>query len=216
VRQGVLRLPACFRDFDQWPEDLARQVERLIERWADRNRPLLVTGVRTSGSYLAPLVAAALRARGRGDAHVLTLRPAGAARGGMRTSRRRRWSGLLEASGAGEHVVDAVGVDRDRVERPVAPAQRIWQVMALRAAAPAGRSAPAPRALAAAGRARAGAAPPRAQRRGVRQVGRRVPRRLAGGACAAVPSPRPRAALRRTRWRRSARTTGRHCLVARR
>jgi len=75
VRQAVLRLPACFRDFDQRPEDLACQVERFIERWADRNRPLLVTGVRTSGSYLAPLVAAALRARGRGDARVLTLRP---------------------------------------------------------------------------------------------------------------------------------------------
>jgi len=75
VRQRVLRLPACFYDFDERPEDLARLVERFIERSTDRDRPLLVTGVRTSGSYLAPLIAAALRARGCGDARVLTVRP---------------------------------------------------------------------------------------------------------------------------------------------
>jgi hydroxymethylpyrimidine pyrophosphatase-like HAD family hydrolase/adenine/guanine phosphoribosyltransferase-like PRPP-binding protein len=75
LRQAVLRLPACFHDFDQRPEDLARLVERFTERSADRDRPLLVAGVRTSGSYLAPLIAAVLRARGRDDTRVLTLRP---------------------------------------------------------------------------------------------------------------------------------------------
>jgi len=75
VRQAVLRLPACFHDFDQRPEDLARLVERFIEDGADRDRPVLVVGVRTSGNYLAPLLAAGLRARGHLDTRVLTLRP---------------------------------------------------------------------------------------------------------------------------------------------
>jgi pyrimidine operon attenuation protein/uracil phosphoribosyltransferase len=75
VRRAVLRLPACFHDFDQRPEDLARLVERFIERSADRDRPLLVMGVRTSGSYMAPLIAAELRALGHGDARALTFRP---------------------------------------------------------------------------------------------------------------------------------------------
>jgi hydroxymethylpyrimidine pyrophosphatase-like HAD family hydrolase len=75
VQQAVVRLPACFHDFDQRPEDLELLVERFLARSANRGGPLLVVGVRTSGSYLAPLVAAALRARGRSDARVLTLRP---------------------------------------------------------------------------------------------------------------------------------------------
>jgi hydroxymethylpyrimidine pyrophosphatase-like HAD family hydrolase len=75
VRQAVVRLPACFHDFDQRPEDLARLVERFTEDGADRDGPVLVAGVRTSGNYLAPLLAAGLRARGRHDTRVLTLRP---------------------------------------------------------------------------------------------------------------------------------------------
>lgn len=74
LQRSVLRLPACFHDFDQRPEDL----ERLAERFADRQlpvRPLLVVGVRTSGNYLAPLLAAALRARYRGPVRAITIRP---------------------------------------------------------------------------------------------------------------------------------------------
>lgn len=75
LRGTIVRLPACFHDFDQRPEDLARLVARFIERWPKRTRPLAVVGVRTSGSYLAPLIAAMLRARGYRQAAALTLRP---------------------------------------------------------------------------------------------------------------------------------------------
>ena len=73
--QAVVRLPACFHDFDQRPEDLERLALRFTDRWPDRERPLLVVGVRTSGSYLAPLIAAALRARGYGKVRTITIRP---------------------------------------------------------------------------------------------------------------------------------------------
>ncbi|MCW0215181.1 MAG: HAD hydrolase family protein [Pseudonocardia sp.] len=58
----VLRLPACFRGHGLLPADAVR----LAEEYAPsvRGRAALVLGIRTSGSYLGPLVAAALRARG--------------------------------------------------------------------------------------------------------------------------------------------------------
>jgi hydroxymethylpyrimidine pyrophosphatase-like HAD family hydrolase len=75
LRREVLRLPACFYNFDQRPEDLMALAERFDERWPARDRPVLVVGIRTSGSYLAPLLAAALRARGRPGTRFITARP---------------------------------------------------------------------------------------------------------------------------------------------
>ena len=60
----VQRPPSCFRSFDQQPHDLVELARRFAAQHPDRDRPLIVLGVRTSGGYLAPLVAAALRARG--------------------------------------------------------------------------------------------------------------------------------------------------------
>jgi hypothetical protein len=71
----ILRLPACFRSMDQHPDDLRAFAARFADRWPDRNRALLVVGVRTSGSYLAPLFAAALRTLGYPAVGVLTIRP---------------------------------------------------------------------------------------------------------------------------------------------
>lgn len=71
----VLRLPSCFRSFDQQPADLERIVRDFAQNWPDRRRPLLVVGVRTSGSYLAPLYAAFLKTHGYRDVSVLTMRP---------------------------------------------------------------------------------------------------------------------------------------------
>ena len=75
LRRSVIRLPACFQSFDQQPADVARLVRDFSSRWPDRDRSLLVTGVRTSGSYLAPLCAAFLRADGYERISVLTIRP---------------------------------------------------------------------------------------------------------------------------------------------
>jgi hydroxymethylpyrimidine pyrophosphatase-like HAD family hydrolase len=74
LRGSVVRLAHCFRSFDQRPEDCRRMVNLLISRFPDRER-LRVVGLRTSGSYLAPLCAAFLTSRGFDDVEVTTLRP---------------------------------------------------------------------------------------------------------------------------------------------
>jgi len=70
-----LRMPACFHSFDQHPDDVRWLARAFCEQYPDLDRPLCVVGVRTSGSYLAPLHAAALRAGGRARTEVLTYRP---------------------------------------------------------------------------------------------------------------------------------------------
>ena len=75
VRGAVLRLPACYHDFDQRPEDAERLARDFAERFPDRTARLVVVGVRTSGSYLAPVQAAALRRQGYGRVEVVTARP---------------------------------------------------------------------------------------------------------------------------------------------
>ncbi|HEY3020320.1 MAG TPA: HAD hydrolase family protein [Solirubrobacteraceae bacterium] len=71
----TVRLPSCFRGFDQHPDDLARLVDRLRESTPAASAPIAVVGLRTSGSYLAPLAAALLRARGDASAVAITMRP---------------------------------------------------------------------------------------------------------------------------------------------
>lgn len=75
LRSSVLRLPSCFRSFDQRPEDIAELVTRFAARWPEPSRPVVVVGIRTSGSYLAPIASALLRASGLGDVRAFTLRP---------------------------------------------------------------------------------------------------------------------------------------------
>lgn len=74
IRAAVLRLPACFHDFDQRPEDVARLAAEVAGR-LERSERLVVLGVRTSGSYLAPLHAACLRGLGFEHVAVVTARP---------------------------------------------------------------------------------------------------------------------------------------------
>jgi hydroxymethylpyrimidine pyrophosphatase-like HAD family hydrolase len=74
LNDNVLRLAHCFRSFDQRPEDCRRIVDRLTGRFPDRGRPVLVVGLRTSGSYLGPLCGAFLTMSGY-DVDVMTFRP---------------------------------------------------------------------------------------------------------------------------------------------
>lgn len=74
LASSILRLPSCFRSLDQRPEDLAELAGLFAQRWPDRTRPLLLIGLRTSGSYLAPLEAAYLRGLGY-TVDQVTLRP---------------------------------------------------------------------------------------------------------------------------------------------
>ena len=71
----VLRVPACFHSFDQHPDDVRWLVQAFRRRYHQRDVPLCVVGIRTSGCYLAPLHAAALAATGDCRAGVLTYRP---------------------------------------------------------------------------------------------------------------------------------------------
>jgi hydroxymethylpyrimidine pyrophosphatase-like HAD family hydrolase len=71
----VLKLPSCFRSFDQRPEDMLRLVRKLIGQGIVATTPIAVVGVRTSGSYLGPFVAASLRKEGFQDVMALTIRP---------------------------------------------------------------------------------------------------------------------------------------------
>ncbi|HEY2192765.1 MAG TPA: hypothetical protein VGH76_10765 [Actinomycetospora sp.] len=75
LQSQVLRLPACFRSMDQHPEDMRALARRFALRRPDRTKPLVVVGVRTSGSYLAPLCAAALSELGYQEVAELTVRP---------------------------------------------------------------------------------------------------------------------------------------------
>lgn len=69
------RVPSCFRSFDQHPDDVTWLVDAFRRRYPETGVPLCVVGVRTSGSYLAPLHAAALRAAGTSHVETLTYRP---------------------------------------------------------------------------------------------------------------------------------------------
>ncbi|WP_432845308.1 HAD family hydrolase [Amycolatopsis sp. CA-161197] len=75
LTSAILRIPSCFRSFDQEPADMVALATRLRLRYPDRGRPVVVLGVRTSGNYLAPLVAAALRDAGYGEVHADSVRP---------------------------------------------------------------------------------------------------------------------------------------------
>lgn len=75
LSRSVIKLPATFRSLDQQPEDCGKLVRLFAAARPDRERTLLVLGVRTSGSYLAPLCAAYLRALGYKRVTVATVRP---------------------------------------------------------------------------------------------------------------------------------------------
>lgn len=129
----VLRLPACFRDIDQSPDDLRRLAAKLLaELEVPTDRPLYVVGVRTSGCYLAPLLVAALRARGRAGARVASYRPGRPWRRGERNALRHcaRAGGLIlliddpPVSGrslvASARALTAAGIDEARIVLAVA------------------------------------------------------------------------------------------------
>ena len=75
VRRDPARLPSGFRNLDQSPHDVKALVDLALRRWPEAQQPFLVVGVRTTGSYLAPLAAACLEQAGRPHVRWMTLRP---------------------------------------------------------------------------------------------------------------------------------------------
>ena len=101
LRRSVIRLPSCFRSFDQHPDDMARLASKYAAQPAARQGATVVVGVRTSGSYLAPLVAASLGAHGFSPVAAITLRPGFPMRAAQRAA-----LGRVRSSGGAVLVVD--------------------------------------------------------------------------------------------------------------
>jgi hypothetical protein len=97
-RRGLVRIPACFNGLDLSPRDVVRLAREAVAGEPDPRRPVLAIGIRTSGSYLAPLAAATLRAAGR-PAGWMTMRPGqgwlAGERRRLRQARRAGWLVLL-------------------------------------------------------------------------------------------------------------------------
>ncbi|HEY2946041.1 MAG TPA: HAD hydrolase family protein [Vicinamibacteria bacterium] len=69
------KVPAAFRTQDLTHHDVVELAGRFASAFPDRERPVLVVGLRTAGSYFAPLVRASLLLRGYREVEAVTLRP---------------------------------------------------------------------------------------------------------------------------------------------
>jgi hydroxymethylpyrimidine pyrophosphatase-like HAD family hydrolase len=74
LRAEYIHIPSAFRKQDLTHFDILALGRRLVERYPDRTRPVLLLGLRTGGSHFAPLLGAFLEARGY-TAAVVTVRP---------------------------------------------------------------------------------------------------------------------------------------------
>src|SRR5437588_12027753 len=94
---GVLRrrprVPSAFRTEDLTHVDILALGRRFTAAFPDRARPALVVGLRTAGSYFAPLLCAALSVEGYRDPECITVRP----KKGL-----GRWEGEALARSAGK------------------------------------------------------------------------------------------------------------------
>ena len=68
-------VPSPFRRLDMTHHDVLALGRRFADAFPDRAQPVLLIGLRTSGSYFAPLLCAYLRARGYGNIEQLTIQP---------------------------------------------------------------------------------------------------------------------------------------------
>jgi hydroxymethylpyrimidine pyrophosphatase-like HAD family hydrolase len=114
LRTSVIRLPSSFRSFDQHPVDMARLAAKFAARTPDRTAPVMVAGVRTSGSYLAPLVSASLHAHGFLEVSWITSRPGVSVRDSQRAAIRR-----VKVKGGTALVVDDPPTTGDSIQRTV-------------------------------------------------------------------------------------------------
>jgi hydroxymethylpyrimidine pyrophosphatase-like HAD family hydrolase len=69
------RIPGAFRRHDLTHHDVLAMARKFAVACPDRRRPLLVLGLRTAGSYFAPVIAACLRVDGYEDVDTITIRP---------------------------------------------------------------------------------------------------------------------------------------------
>jgi hydroxymethylpyrimidine pyrophosphatase-like HAD family hydrolase len=75
VRGWRAKIPAAFRTQDLTHFDILALGRRFAAAFPDRGRPVLVVGLRTAGSYFAPLLCAWLAVEGYRDLEYVTIRP---------------------------------------------------------------------------------------------------------------------------------------------
>ncbi|WP_298352541.1 HAD hydrolase family protein [Rhodoblastus sp.] len=68
-------VPSPFRRLDMTHQDVLALGRRFAEAFPDRAQPVLLIGLRTSGSYFAPLLRAFLHSQGYGNVEQLTIQP---------------------------------------------------------------------------------------------------------------------------------------------
>ena len=94
-------IPSPFSHLDLAPTDVLRLGQAFIRRFPDRNQPILLIGLRTSGSYFAPLLHALLASEGYRRVAVLTIAPSkglggGEARALKRFARSGHWAVIVD------------------------------------------------------------------------------------------------------------------------
>ena len=75
VRGKRIGVPSPYRRLDLTPQDSIALGKRLMARHPDRKQPVLLIGLRTSGSYFAPLLHALLDSEGYASVSAVTIQP---------------------------------------------------------------------------------------------------------------------------------------------
>jgi hydroxymethylpyrimidine pyrophosphatase-like HAD family hydrolase len=70
-----LTIPSPFSHLDLTPNDVWRLGDVFVRRFPERAQPLLIVGLRTAGSYFAPLLRALLETEGYRSVELLTVEP---------------------------------------------------------------------------------------------------------------------------------------------
>ena len=70
-----LTIPSPFSHLDLTPDDVLRLGDIFVRRFPERTQPVLIVGLRTAGSYFAPLLRALLETEGYRNVELLTIEP---------------------------------------------------------------------------------------------------------------------------------------------
>jgi hydroxymethylpyrimidine pyrophosphatase-like HAD family hydrolase len=99
------RIPAAFRSQDLTNFDVSKLGSKFVAQFPDRSREVLVIGLRTAGSYFAPLMRAYLKLHGFSSVNTVTLRP----KRGLTPWERSRLAKCASQSGLAVIVDEPVG-----------------------------------------------------------------------------------------------------------
>jgi hydroxymethylpyrimidine pyrophosphatase-like HAD family hydrolase len=75
LQDEYTHIPSAFRKQDLHPADVLTLGQRFIGHFSERDKPVLAVGLRTAGSYFAPLFRALLETEGYQRVEAMTIRP---------------------------------------------------------------------------------------------------------------------------------------------